>query len=393
MRYIIIADPTSLRWKSYAREIELFQNETKVYVETSLVSWIDFIRAEGDLAALKNPPCTEKAALVRIESPARSFEVIRELLIAGSREDNLFQPEQWIELEDQLGRLVEPHLIFIGLKRVLERFALSVAKHRSLTLLADPLDTLSMFDKNETSHRLLAAGISTPEILNVDWQVGSLLQSLRDEMERRRWLTVFVKLATGSSASGIVKIDLNRDSITGLSTMVQSGDTFFNTRNLQTLDTVTLEPALAYITQQSATVQRGIRKAQIGGNDFDVRVIVINGKVEFTIFRQSNYPITNLHLGGFRGDWKLCRSAIPDRIWLDAMDDCVAAAGLYNSSLIGIDLMFDHGFMNHYIIELNPMGDFFPSWKNEKGQTTHRFEIESDYRKWQRISKESSVAK
>ena len=382
LRYIVIADPESLRWKAFERELQLFQNETGAHVEAEVVSWIDLIHADGDLSSLKNPPCVDRTALVRVESPARSFEVIRALLIAGSHEDNCFEPSQWIDVEYEKGKLVEPGLVYVGLKRVLSRFALSVANFEPFQLLANPLHVLWMFDKNETSRRLLDAGISTPEILNVGRQYSDSVSALSVEMQKRQWPTAYVKLASGSSASGIIKVDINQDSLIGLSTMIRTGDTFFNTRNLQSQKQDKLKASLDFLFQQSATVQRGIKKAQIGGSVFDVRVIVINGRVEFTVFRQSNYPITNLHLGGFRGDWKLCRSAIPDRVWIDAMDDCVAAANLYETDIVGIDLMFDHGFMNHYIIELNPMGDFFPDWKNENGQSIHRVEIGSNYSRW-----------
>ena len=240
-----------------------------------------------------------------------------------------------------------------------------------------------MFDKNETSKRLLSAGISTPEVFDFDWSLKpEALQNLHKALEFCDCPTAYFKLANGSSGSGIIKVDCRSESVVGLSTMVNLHGSYFNTRNLKTLTGQPLAEAIEFLHQQGVTIQRGIKKATIDATEFDVRAVVINRQVEFTVFRKSDYPITNLHLGGYRGDWKRCRSAVPNRIWLDAMDDCVAAAELYDTDVVGIDLMFDQGFMNHYIIELNPMGDFFPDWKNEYSKSIHQVEIESNLKRW-----------
>jgi glutathione synthase/RimK-type ligase-like ATP-grasp enzyme len=127
-------------------------------------------------------------------------------------------------------------------------------------------------------------------------------------------------------------------------------------------------------------VQQGIRMAQIDGQNFDVRVIVIGGLVAFTVFRLSHQPMTNLHLGGRRGDVQACRAAIPTRAWLDGLDSCVEAARLYRAEMVGIDLLFESGYARHHVLEVNAFGDFFPNLVNAQGHSVHRAEIESTAR-------------
>jgi glutathione synthase/RimK-type ligase-like ATP-grasp enzyme len=137
---------------------------------------------------------------------------------------------------------------------------------------------------------------------------------------------------------------------------------------------------------EGACVQRGIPQAQIDGQNFDVRVVVIHGEPAFTIFRLSSNPMTNLHLGGRRGDAARCRAAIPTRLWLDAIDHCLEAASLYRCAAVGVDLLFERGFLRHYLLEVNAFGDWFPDLTDEHGRTVHRTEIEATARHYGLLS-------
>ena len=120
--------------------------------------------------------------------------------------------------------------------------------------------------------------------------------------------------------------------------------------------------------------------AEVEGHNFDVRVVVIHWAPAFTIFGLSTRPRTNLHLGGRRGDGAACRAVIPIRAWLDAMDDCVAAAGLYRSAVVGLDVVFERGSFRHYLLEVNAFGDFFPGLVDAEGRGVHEVEIEATAR-------------
>lgn len=134
---------------------------------------------------------------------------------------------------------------------------------------------------------------------------------------------------------------------------------------------------ISFLLREGACIQRGIPLAQIDGQYFDLRVIVIGGEPRFTVFRLSAQPITNLHLGGRRGDPVRCRAAIPPRVWRDAIDDCVRAAALYDSTVVGVDVAFEHGFTGHSILEVNAFGDWFPGLVDASGKSVHRAVIET----------------
>jgi hypothetical protein len=89
-----------------------------------------------------------------------------------------------------------------------------------------------------------------------------------------------------------------------------------------------LRDTLAVLLREGACVQRGIPMAQIDGENFDVRVVIVHGRVAGTVFRLSAQPMTNLDLGGRRGRPEACRPHIPTRAGLDGLDHSVAAAQL-----------------------------------------------------------------
>ena len=127
-------------------------------------------------------------------------------------------------------------------------------------------------------------------------------------------------------------------------------------------------------------MQQGVRMAQVDGQNFDVRVVVVHGRPAFTVFRLSPQPMTNLHLGGRRGDPGRCRAAVPTRAWLDGLDASVEAARCYESAAVGVDLLFESGYLRHYVLEVNAFGDFFPGLVDERGVTVHRAEVEATAR-------------
>jgi hypothetical protein len=90
--------------------------------------------------------------------------------------------------------------------------------------------------------------------------------------------------------------------------------------------------------------------------------------------------MTNLHLGGRRGDPLRCRQCIPTRAWLDGLDHCVEAARLYHSAAVGIDLLFESGYLRHFLLEVNAFGDFFPGLVDPEGRSVPAVEIEATAR-------------
>lgn len=367
-RYVAICNPDGKRWQAYARELAGFWKERGVTPEVEVVPWKVIVPRDGCLDGL---PAFDRPAVVRLESPGRDFDVMKLLLAAGARETGEATAGYWPTLSYETGRLLQPGLLHTGFCRVLRGLRRSFDCRPHLTPLACPVAIAELFDKNATSARLTSAGIQCPPSLTAPEQPGDLLNELRS----RQWPTTYVKLATGSSAVGIAVVHALDNPAWAITTTVRIGSGFYNTRRLRRVSGTELAEVLVFILGEGSCVQRGIPMAQLDGQNFDVRVIVIHGRPAFTIFRLSNAPMTNLHLGGRRGDTATCRAAIPTRAWLDAMDHCAEAAQQYPCSAVGIDLLFERGYLHHYILEANAFGDWFPDFTDEEGRTVHRVEI------------------
>lgn len=374
-RYVVLANPGSIRRQFYQRELTEFWARRGLRPEVTLIPWRRVIPRDGNLDALGG---LDEPALVRMESPGRDFEVTKLLLEAGQRA----APEQpqtaWGSLACERGKLIRPGLQYQGFKRVLTGLAASFAARPHLVPLADPRAIARMFDKNACSAQFESSGIPCPPRT----KPPASLDQLFAESKRRGFTRAYVKLAMGASASGIALVRFDRHNPSAITTVLRRGGDFYNTRRLQRIDGAELREVLSFIVAQGACVQKAISMARIDGQNFDVRVVVIHGRPAFTIFRLSSGPFTNLHLGGRRGNWEACRRRIPPRAWLDGLDHCVEAASQFNCAAVGVDLLFERGYASHYILEVNAFGDFFPRWTNRSGQTVHAFEIETTARRY-----------
>lgn len=369
-RLIVIADPDGRRWHQLRQEAQ----EAGSPFDLQVVSWADVLCREGCLDGL---PAFDQPALVRIDSTGENFDLTRMLIATGARQSGeaVIADGDWSTLEYRKGWLAHPRLAWLGWQRALANLEQSFAARPHLRPLARPSHIAAMFDKLETSTWLRKAGLPCPEEVDTS-SCATGLDTLA-AIDDGRFDTSFAKLRTGSSATGIIAISFREQPRTGLTSMIEIDGDIFNTLRLQTIDVDTLQRLLKFLLDEGLCVQRGVPKARIDGQGYDLRVIVIGGEPKFTIFRLSNAPMTNLHFGGRRGDFEQCRQRIPTRIWLDAMDSCVEAAAQFDSHMVGVDLVFERGYFAHYILEVNAFGDFFPGWKDSRGRTIYQAELES----------------
>ena len=370
-RYVLIANPGTKRCETYRRELAAFWAARGHAPDVTVVAWADVIPVDGDLDGL----CVfDRPAVVRLESPGKNDHVTRLLLDAGIRDDPREPRRDWRSVELPKGKLVRPGLQHRGFARVLRGLLRSFDARPHLAPTACPLAVARMFDKAETSRILTAAGVPVPELLPADLNRP---EAVLDEIAARGWPTAYVKLVGGSSAVGLIALTAARagQPVSGVTGLAAAGDEFYNSRRLRRLTGPALDRAVGFVLAEGAVVQRGVPLARVDGQNFDVRIICVYGRPVGAVFRVSPHPMTNLQLGGRRGDPAAIRSLIPPRAWLDAVDACEATAGCFASAVAGVDLAFEPGFRRHWVFEVNAFGDFFPGWTDDRGRSAHAIEI------------------
>jgi hypothetical protein len=376
-RYLLIANPGTKRCEAYRRELLAFWAARGATPEVELVPWADVVPRDGALDGL---PAFDRPAVVRLESPGKDDAVFRLLLEAGARDDPAEPPRDWRALETPKGLLLRPGLWYRGFRRVLRGLRRAFDARPHLAPTACPLAVAEMFDKTATSERLRAAGVPVPDWLADPRDVFAALAG--PPGGKRSWRTAYLKLNTGSSATGVIALRPDGNRAHGTTTLAEIGGRFFNSRRLVHLTDAPLERAAEFLLAEGAFAQEGVPMARLDGQNFDVRVVCVYGRPAATIFRLSPGPMTNLHLGGRRGDFGRCRALVPTRDWLDAFDHCAEAAGSFDSAVAGVDLVFERGFGRHYVLEVNAFGDFFPGWADARGNSTHALEIAETARKF-----------
>lgn len=368
-RYLLIANPASKRCQAYLHELQAFWQARQQPFEVEVLPWREVIPRDGDLTGLA---ACDRTALVRFDSPGKDFEVTRLLLQAGAQATGEAGTD-WLALPYEKGRQVRPGLLYRGFAQVLAGLQRSLAARPHLQLTACPTAIAELFDKNATSARLASAGLPVPDAL----PAPATAEQLLDDLRQHRFAPAYVKLNTGSSASCMAVVQPLTQPVWAWSSLLRRNDGFYSTRRLCRYDGADLHAVLDFLLAEEACVQRGIPMAQIDGQNFDVRVVMLHGQPAFHVYRLSSQPMTNLHFGGRRGQPDACRAAIPTRAWLDAMDHCVEAARLYPCDMVGIDLLFERGYLRHFILEINAFGDFFPGLRDAAGRTVHGAEIEA----------------
>lgn len=371
-RYVLIANPGTKRCETDRAELLAYWSARGASPELEVVPWVEVIARDGNLDGL---PAFGTPAIVRLESPGKDDNATRLLLEAGARDDPAEPPRDWRELELPKGLLVRPGLLYRGFHRTLKGLRAAFDARPHLRPTACPLAVAEMFDKTRTCEKLSAAGIPVPAML--EW-AGTDAAAVHDSVAFRRWPCGYVKLNTGSSATGIVVLHPSSGDRIGFgtTTLARVGGAYHNSRLVRRIDFPEVLGAIQFVLDEGAVVQRGIPIAQLDGQNFDVRVVCIYGRPAAVIFRLSPHPMTNLHLGGRRGEYDRCRAAIPTREWLDALDHCAEAAACFDSAVAGVDLLFERGLRRHYVLEVNAFGDFFPGWTDARGRSIHSIEIE-----------------
>ncbi|WP_327699634.1 STM4014 family protein [Streptomyces sp. NBC_00459] len=326
-RWVVVANGDNRRVSLFAAATEAAGHGTPRVVE-----WRDVLREGGHDFA--------DDEFVRLDSPGENPEV------------------------DALLRGVDDPTRVEGSARWYGRFLECVASLRGGRRLDDPVDLAVMFDKRLCHDRLFRAGVPVPPsptsggVAPVrDW---ADVRGLMEEAGLRR---VFVKLAHGSSASGVLAIETTASGRIRATTSVERTEDG-RLHNSLRVRRYTEEREIAAIVDTIAPdglhIERWLPKASLGGRSADLRIVVVGGRATHAVVRTSRSPLTNLHLGGTRGDLAAVRVLAGDR-WASALETSERAAACFPGTLcVGVDLLPAVGWRRFAVGEVNAFGDLLP---------------------------------
>jgi hypothetical protein len=369
--FVIIGNPGN-------RRVDLFQQALagRGLPLAQLVTYRDLIAGRVTLPDVVTP-----GSILRIESPGKDSEVERALLLAGADvpDDPTFAHISRAEVEQltmEKGRMLYPRQWYLGYCRVLdaiERQRLLCPPH---TLMNHPADIAVMFDKRVCHRRMREAQIAIPRSLGPVSSYDELIATMR----RERCPRVFVKLAHGSSASGVVALQVSERQQLATTTveMVHTGGEIqlYNSRRLRTYrDPREIARLIDALCHHCVHVEQWLPKAGIDDRICDLRVVVIAGRIRHVVARLSRGPMTNLHLLNARGNLDSVLERMGLEAWQAACQTCLQTMACFPESLYaGIDLLISPGYQRHAVLEINAFGDLLPGTLHE-GDDTYSAEI------------------
>lgn len=341
-----------------------------------VVAWIDLLTGRDALER-----AVTEGAMVRFESPGEDFAVEREILALGAGvEEEGGAPRITAEaarrLPEDRGLILHPRQWYLGFREALRQSARALDACPPHARMNEPDDIAVMFDKRLCHAACERGGVPVPRALGA---VGSY-DELRARMEERGVHRVFVKLCSGSSASGVVALEVRAAGVKAeTSVELVRGDgeiRLYNALRVRRYTEIADVRAIVdRLSLEGAQVEEWIPKACVAGRAFDVRIVVIAGAARHVVVRTSAGPLTNLHLGNRRGDAAEAREQVGEDRWAAALRSAEQAARLFPGALhAGIDLAIASSLRSHAVLEINAFGDLLPGVLDQ-GQDTYAAEI------------------
>ncbi|WP_199572506.1 STM4014 family protein [Streptomyces murinus] len=331
LRFAVVGNPENRRTTMFADAVRAAGHPAP-----RVLAWRDVLRGRYDFAP---------GEWVRIDSPGENAEV--DLLLRDVDEPTRVEGTAlWYRR-------------FTSAVRELTR-----AAHRAGAVpSADPEEVAVMFDKRRCHARLAAAGVPVPPALSGPFDGWD---GLRRQLKEARFSRAFVKAAHGSSASGVVALSMAGPGRVKATTSVERTEDGRLYNSLRVRDYTSEREVAALVdalVPDGIHVERWLPKAMRGGRAADLRVVVVAGRATHAVVRTSRHPMTNLHLGGARGDLDAVRAAIraAGGDFAEVLEVAERAAGCFPGTLcVGVDILPATGWRRFTVGEVNAFGDLLP---------------------------------
>ncbi|MFF6827244.1 STM4014 family protein [Streptomyces longwoodensis] len=287
-----------------------------------------------------------------------------------------FAPEEVVRLDspgedahvDRLLRGTDDPTRVEGSARWYTTFTSALRGLRGGRRLDDPDDLAVLFDKRRCHAVLAAAGVPVPASPTSGPGAPPVRgwEDVRALMREHRMPRLFVKLAHGSSASGVLAVESAGGGRIRATTSVElapDGRLFNSLRIRRYTDERQIAAVVDALAPDGLHLERWMPKASQGGRAADLRVVVVDGRATHAVVRTSTAPLTNLHLGGRRGDLDEARAAVASAgaRWTDVLAVCERAAACFPRTLcVGVDLLPAIGWRRVAVGEVNAFGDLLP---------------------------------
>lgn len=330
-RFAVVGNPEN-------RRVALFGDAVRAagLPTPRIVPWADVLRDGGaDFTADET---------VRVDSPGENAEVDR--LLRGADDPTRVE----------------------GSARWYARFTAAVRGLRGGRRLDDPDELAVLFDKRRCHAVLDAAGVPVPASPTSGAGAAPVRgwDDVRALMRGHRMHRLFVKPAHGSSASGVLAVEAGGAGRIRATTSVElapDGRLHNSLRVRRYEDERDIAAVVDALAPDGLHLERWLPKASQEGRAADLRVVVVAGRATHAVVRTSRSPLTNLHLGGSRGDLEAVRRSFEaaGTRWADVLGVCERAAACFPRTLcVGVDLLPAVGWRRAAVGEVNAFGDLLP---------------------------------
>lgn len=233
--------------------------------------------------------------------------------------------------------------------------------------LTDPQDLAALFDKRRCHGVLADGGVPVP----ASPTSGADAPAPRDWPEVRELAVsaglrrFFVKPAHGSSAAGVIAVETAPGGrVQARSSAELAADGVHNSLRVRRLSGDAEVGALVdAVAGERLHLEAWLPKPSRHGRTADLRIVVVAGRATHAVLRTGAHPMTNLHLGGRRGDLEDAREGFDTSGfgWDRALAVAERAAAAFPRTLcVGVDLLPAANWRGAAVGEVNAFGDLLP---------------------------------
>ncbi|MEM6533285.1 MAG: STM4014 family protein [Myxococcota bacterium] len=360
--FIVIGNPENRRVEDFVSALRARGISHHVFAHR------DLLQDTAPLRALPDTP-----AWVRLESIGEDADVEKTLLRRGlpASEGRTWRTLSAEHIEDfRFGEVTAPRQLHLGVESYFRSLADVFDEKTEWRQLQPIEEVLKLFDKRVLSDLYAGAGLATP----INLGPVESPNHLREVMSEGGIASSIVKVSCASSASGLIAFKRGSPGV-AMSTLERAGDRWFNSLRMRRYSKgADVDHVLQFVLNEGAQVEKLMPKAKFQGLGFDFRVLTIQGEPVFAVMRQSRHPITNLHLGGSRGDIDAFRAAHPEA--MESVEELARrVAAQHRSFHLGVDIMLDRNMSTARVIESNAFGDLLPGLTRD-GMSVYEYQVD-----------------